>query len=197
MKRIILMSAVIAGLLGLLAALPELGFRSGFDSNRTGGSGLFAGNALAAKPEPKAGMVDPKTGKKIKYWASPMDPTYIRDEPGKSPMGMDLVPVYEEEGDGQESASTIRIDPVTMQNMGVRLGRVQQKTLIKNIRTIGNITFKDEIGELIHSFNTMVLQLEERIRLKEDLDLAMEVQQNLLPQKPLQTEKLDIAGKSI
>jgi sigma-B regulation protein RsbU (phosphoserine phosphatase) len=56
---------------------------------------------------------------------------------------------------------------------------------------------KDEVGELIHSFNTMVLQLEERIRLKEDLDLAMEVQQNLLPQKPLQTEKLDIAGKSI
>ncbi|MBR9984721.1 MAG: hypothetical protein KFF68_02315, partial [Desulfosarcina sp.] len=41
----------------------------------------------------KAGMVDPKTGKKIKYWAAPMDPTYIRNEPGKSPMGMDLVPV--------------------------------------------------------------------------------------------------------
>ena len=56
---------------------------------------------------------------------------------------------------------------------------------------------KDEVGELIHSFNTMVLQLEERIRLKEAMDLAMEVQQNLLPQKPLQTEKLDIAGKSI
>ena len=143
MKRIIQMSVVIAGLLGLLAALPELGFRSGFDRNRTGGAGLIAGNALAAKPELKAGMVDPKTGKKIKYWTSPMDPTYIRDEPGKSPMGMDLVPVYEEEGEGQEPVSTIRIDPVTMQNMGVRLGRVQQKTLIKNIRTIGNITFDE------------------------------------------------------
>jgi sigma-B regulation protein RsbU (phosphoserine phosphatase) len=43
----------------------------------------------------------------------------------------------------------------------------------------------------------MVMQLEERIELKESLDLAMEVQQNLLPQKPLQTESLDIAGKSI
>ena len=143
MKRIILMSVVIVGLLGLLVALQELGFRSGFDRNRTGGSGLLAGNALAAKQELKAGMVDPKTGKKIKYWTSPMDPTYIRDEPGKSPMGMDLVPVYEEEGEGQEPASTIRIDPVTMQNMGVRLGRVQQKILIKKIRTIGNITFDE------------------------------------------------------
>jgi RND family efflux transporter MFP subunit len=39
----------------------------------------------------------PKKERKIKYWVAPMDPTYIRDKPGKSPMGMDLVPVYEEE----------------------------------------------------------------------------------------------------
>ena len=34
--------------------------------------------------------------RKIKHWVAPMDPSYIRDKPGKSPMGMDLVPVYEE-----------------------------------------------------------------------------------------------------
>ncbi len=56
---------------------------------------------------------------------------------------------------------------------------------------------KDEVGELIHSFNTMVVQLEERSKMKETMDLAMDVQQNLLPQKPLQMEKLDIAGRSI
>jgi sigma-B regulation protein RsbU (phosphoserine phosphatase) len=56
---------------------------------------------------------------------------------------------------------------------------------------------KDEVGDLIHSFNTMVVQLEERIRLKEAMDLAMEVQQNLLPQKPLQINNMDIVGKSI
>jgi sigma-B regulation protein RsbU (phosphoserine phosphatase) len=66
-----------------------------------------------------------------------------------------------------------------------------------NFVTLATSKTKDEVGELIYSFNTMVLQLEERIRLKEAMDLAMEVQQNLLPQKPLQTEKLDIAGKSI
>jgi hypothetical protein len=99
----------------------------------------------------KAGMVDPKTGKKIKYWAAPMDPTYIRNEPGKSPMGMDLVPVYEEEGGEKEPSSTIRIDPVTRQNMGVRLGRVEKKTLSKTIRTFGTITY-DETG--LYSVNT-------------------------------------------
>ena len=56
---------------------------------------------------------------------------------------------------------------------------------------------QDEVGELTRSFNSMVLQLEERIQMKEALDLAMEVQQNLLPQKPLQIENMDIAGKSI
>ncbi|MGD2037583.1 MAG: efflux RND transporter periplasmic adaptor subunit, partial [Desulfobacterales bacterium] len=77
------------------------------------------------------------------YWVAPMNPSYIRDEPGKSPMGMDLVPVYEEEGEEKEPASTIRIDPITIQNMGVRTGRVERKTLVKDIRTVGNITYDE------------------------------------------------------
>ena len=99
--------------------------------------------AQAAEPELKAGMIDPKTGKKIKYWVAPMDPTYIRDEPGKSPMGMDLVPKYEEEDDEKAPGSTIRIDPVTIQNMGVRYGEVTRKRLTKSIRTYGNVTFDE------------------------------------------------------
>jgi len=55
----------------------------------------------------------------------------------------------------------------------------------------------DEVSELIDSFNKMVVQLEERSKLKESMDLAMDVQQNLLPQDTLELEKLDIAGKSI
>jgi RND family efflux transporter MFP subunit len=105
--------------------------------------GWGAGTVRAAEQKLKAGMIDPKTGKKIKYWVAPMDPKYIRMEPGKSPMGMDLVPVYEEAGEEKEPASTIRIDPVTEQNMGVRYGRVVRKPLVKSIRTYGNITFDE------------------------------------------------------
>lgn len=54
----------------------------------------------------------------------------------------------------------------------------------------------DEVGELTHSFNSMVQQLEERIRLKEALNLAMEVQQNLLPKESLKIGSLEIAGHS-
>ncbi len=55
----------------------------------------------------------------------------------------------------------------------------------------------DEVGELTRSFNSMVCQLEERSQMKEALDLAMEVQQNLLPQQNLKLGNLDIAGESI
>lgn len=101
------------------------------------------GEAIAADSKLKAGMIDPKNNKKIKYWVAPMDPTYIRNEPGKSLMGMDLVPVYEEEGEEKEPASTIRIDPITIQNMGVRLGAVERKALTKEIRAFGNITYDE------------------------------------------------------
>ena len=58
---------------------------------KAAGANLLAGRAQATEKPLKAGMIDPKTGKKIKYWVAPMDPTYIRNEPGQSPMGMDLV----------------------------------------------------------------------------------------------------------
>ena len=56
---------------------------------------------------------------------------------------------------------------------------------------------EDEVGQLRQNFNTMVSQLQERIRLKRELNLAMEVQQSLLPMKPPESEGFDIAGQSI
>ncbi|MEE4254475.1 MAG: efflux RND transporter periplasmic adaptor subunit, partial [Desulfuromusa sp.] len=92
----------------------------------------------------KAGDVDPKNGKVIKYWAAPMDPTYIRNEPGQSPMGMDLVPVYQEDDGEKVSASTIRIDPGTLQNMGVRTAAVKRMELRKSIRALGTVTYDEK-----------------------------------------------------
>jgi membrane fusion protein, copper/silver efflux system len=37
--------------------------------------------------------------RRIAHWRVPMDPTFVSDQPGTSPMGMDLVPVYEDELD--------------------------------------------------------------------------------------------------
>ena len=65
--------------------------------------------------------------RKIKYWVAPMDPTYISDEPGKSPMGMDLVPVYEDQAPGASASGGVSIDPVVVQNMGVRIAPVARR----------------------------------------------------------------------
>lgn len=112
-------------------------------------------SAATLAPPSGAGSADvntePGDGKKIKYWVAPMDPAYIRNEPGKSPMGMDLVPVYEEAGGEKEPTSTIRIDPVTVQNMGVRTIYVHRRPIIKTIRTFGAVTYDER---RIHTVNT-------------------------------------------
>lgn len=76
----------------------------------------------------------------IAYWRAPMDPMEIYDAPGKSKMGMDLVPVYEDELVG---GVDIRIDPVVEQNMGIRTTRVEKGSLVHTIRTYGHITYDE------------------------------------------------------
>ncbi len=79
--------------------------------------------------------------RKIKYWQAPMNPGEIYDKPGKSAMGMDLIPVYE---DQVSSGSAVQIDPVTVQNMGVRTANVEKTDFSRSIRTIGKIDYNEE-----------------------------------------------------
>jgi len=93
-----------------------------------------------------ADEADEPTGpqeRKVLYWRAPMDPSYVSDRPGKSPMGMDLVPVYSDEGQ-TVGGSVIRIDPVTIQNMGIRTTRVRRGPLVKTIRTVGRIDYDEQ-----------------------------------------------------
>jgi len=53
---------------------------------------------------------------------------------------------------------------------------------------------RDELAGLALAFNGMAPKLSERLRLKQDMMLAMEVQQNLLPKAPPKLPGLDIAG---
>ena len=75
------------------------------------------------------------TERKLKYWWDPMmNPPYISQQPGKSPMGMDLVPVYEDE---VMAGSAVTIDPVVVQNMGVRVAPVVFGSVQREIRVVG------------------------------------------------------------
>ena len=84
--------------------------------------------------------------KEILYWVAPMDPNYRRDEPGKSPMGMDLVPVYAGEGDG----STVSIAPEVVQNLGVRTARSERSRLWRGIDTVGYVDYDESKVSHIH-----------------------------------------------
>lgn len=99
-----------------------------------------------------SGSSTPNGKRKIKYWRAPMDPTYISDKPGKSPMGMDLIPVYEDEAE-QSDASAISIDPVTIQDMNLRTGLVKQGPLRRVIRTVASIDYNETtLGDVTTKF---------------------------------------------
>jgi membrane fusion protein, copper/silver efflux system len=81
-----------------------------------------------------AGTPPQQRERKIKYWWDPMyNPPYISNRPGKSPMGMDLLPVYEDE---ISAGTPVKIDPVVVQNMGVRVAKVVEGPLHSTVRTV-------------------------------------------------------------
>jgi len=80
--------------------------------------------------------------RKIKYYKSTMTPGEVKSELGKDSMGMDMVPVYED-GAAATASQTITIDPVTIQNMGVRTATVTRGPLRRTIRTVGTIEYNE------------------------------------------------------
>ncbi len=96
-----------------------------------------------------------KGERKILYWVAPMNPNYKMDKPGKSPMGMDLVPVYADEEDSGDDASSskgkkkkkgsnkrsgVTIAPETVQSMGVRTEKAQMAVFGTLVRSYGDVT---------------------------------------------------------
>ncbi len=99
-------------------------------------------------------------GRKVKYWVDPMDPTYVRDKPGKAPCGMDLVPVYEEEGGAAAAPGAIAVSPATVQSMGVRTAKVEVRPLTHDTWTVGLVTFNERT---LSQINTKVNGWVERL----------------------------------
>ncbi len=81
------------------------------------------------------------------YWVAPMDSNYRRDKPGKSPMGMDLVAVYEQ-GNSDTEAGNIKISAVVENNLGVRTALAERKSLHAEIKTVGYVQYDE--NKLIH-----------------------------------------------
>ncbi|TMN66036.1 efflux transporter periplasmic adaptor subunit [Pseudoalteromonas sp. S1727] len=95
--------------------------------------------------------VSTNTEKKPLYWVAPMDSNYRRDEPGLSPMGMDLVPVYAEgEENDQDGPGAVTISPAVINNLGVRTAKVQRKALQSEVNTVGYVQYNQDQQVHIH-----------------------------------------------
>lgn len=70
-------------------------------------------------------------------WTCGMHPQVIQDAPGLCPIcHMDLTPMA---AGAAGSASLLAIDPVVVQNMGVRIEKVRRAPLVKSARFAGNV----------------------------------------------------------
>ena len=86
----------------------------------------------------------PKAGKnKILYYRNPMDPGVTSPVPMKDSMGMDYVPVYEEEAGGE--AAGVYITPEKQQLIGVTKEKVEKRRLTHQIVTVGEIAYDPDL----------------------------------------------------
>ena len=94
--------------------------------------------ATTAPAPAHSSVTAPGTAGKVLYWYDPMVPQQHFDKPGLSPMGMQMVPKYADEGAAKD---VVRIDPATVQNLGVRTAPVERRVLASAIRVPGTITW--------------------------------------------------------
>ncbi|WP_342456304.1 efflux RND transporter periplasmic adaptor subunit [Phaeobacter gallaeciensis] len=113
------------------------------------GSGLSIG-LLGERHYLSAPASGSDAGSDILYWVAPMDANFRRDGPGKSPMGMDLVPVYA----GQEPSgdpSEVKLSAAEINAIGVRTALARVEPLSERIETVGFVAYNEHLTSHIHT----------------------------------------------
>lgn len=112
----------------------------------------FAMGVLSTRNNNKSGSASQSQNekKKVLYWVAPMNPSYRSDKPGKSPMGMELEPVY---ADGNaDDTNSVKISAAVINNLGVRTQHVQVRDLSRIIDTVGYVTVDENKIEHVHTY---------------------------------------------
>jgi len=108
-----------------------------------GGYFLSAGHA----PQGMSSMPDKggpcPGGAQPLMWRNPMNPAVTSPTFTKDSMGMDYIPVCKDSAAGNAPAGTVRIDPATTQDIGVRLTTAVERKLSRHITTVGRITYDE------------------------------------------------------
>ena len=86
----------------------------------------------------RATLPAPHAVREVLYWTSPHDPSVRSDKPGKSAMGMDLVPVYVD----QTPQEPVVID-ATLIERDVTTALVEHGPRVRTIETVGTIAYAE------------------------------------------------------
>jgi multidrug efflux pump subunit AcrA (membrane-fusion protein) len=84
------------------------------------------------------------SGRKILYYQSAMHPWIKSDKPGKCPIcGMDLVPIYADEGGTNSTAGGITLNASSVTVVHVQTEVVERRTLRRTVRVAGSIVWNE------------------------------------------------------
>lgn len=102
------------------------------------GMTLVPQESMASSGGASPGGAAEKSARKILYWTDPMIPGDRSDKPGKSPMGMDRVPVYEEEAVG-----SVSVNPAQRVMANVATEKVAMRELSLDTIAVGKIAWDE------------------------------------------------------
>ncbi|MCH8057687.1 MAG: efflux RND transporter periplasmic adaptor subunit [Proteobacteria bacterium] len=103
--------------------------------------GVFIGSRLGDIPLDISGNnEETRQEPEILYWVAPMDPSFKSDKPGKSPMDMEMVPVYAQD---IGSGDVVTISSTVENNLGVRTATAKRGPLWRRIEATGYVGFDE------------------------------------------------------
>jgi hypothetical protein len=95
-----------------------------------------------AEPEVQPSPTVEKGERKILFYRNPMNPTVTSSTPTKDSMGMDYVPVYEEEKGAPQG---VPINTSKQQMIGVKKDVVMKRSLAVEISTVGKVAYDPDL----------------------------------------------------
>ena len=78
------------------------------------------------------------------FYRNPMNPEITSPVATQDSMGMDYIPVYADNNSDSAPAGTVRIDPETVQSIGVRTALAEQRSMSRSIQTIGRVDYDEK-----------------------------------------------------
>ena len=119
-----------------------------------GGTGGYWFASRNATPNESMDMPGPESAstdeREPLFYRNPMNAEITSPVPAKDSMGMDYIPVYADLQMQAGPAGTVSIDPVPVQNIGVRTARAVRRTLFNPVHALGRVDYDEQRITRLH-----------------------------------------------